>query len=129
MNALLAGNVTFTIETPQGCKIAYRIVKSARSDMYFVRLNGRYIGRLDTYLGQVVSTPNSQLPYDAYEVRLFNRILIRFVCNDHAAYESKGYRVYVNGLNRTELRLQELIEANGDRDLTESEHVEIANLM
>lgn len=113
MQSLLTGNVTFTIETPSRRKLAYRIVKSAQSGMYFVRLNGKYIGRLDTYLCQVVATAKSQMDMDCYEVRLINRILSRFCCDDHDAYESRGYRVYINNRNRLEARLQELISANG----------------
>jgi hypothetical protein len=162
---LLAGDATFTIQTPDQGHRTYRITATEPNERYpkpayFVKLltgadntsDYSYVGKLDTYTFQVMPTAKSQLSASSYPVRLFNRVMARIACDDHAAFESKGFKVHHEGkcgrcgkkLTTPESiergfgpecikavnqdRLAELIRLNGERDLTEDEHKEIAEL-
>lgn len=115
---VLAGDAVFTIECPAdwvervGGKSHYTYqVQAVESERYgtsfFVRMltgpdntaDFTYIGRLDTFTGQVTPTKASgwnerttPLP-----VRLLNRVLARVWTSDHDAYRRHGFKLHHEG--------------------------------
>ncbi len=106
---LLAGEATFTIESPNGEHRTYRIEKVEANDRwpesYFAKtLTGpdntsdyTYLGKLDTFTGQVGTTLKSKQWEGTMHLRLLNRVLARIWSNDHAAYEQHGFKVHHEG--------------------------------
>lgn len=105
---ILAGDATFTIETPS-THYTYRVRKVEAGDRWpeahFVSIlvgpdntdDYAYLGKLDPFTGQMVITRKSCRPADAIEVRLLNRILARVWSDDHTAYEQHGYKTHHEG--------------------------------
>lgn len=106
---ILAGNATFTIDTPDQGHRTYRVRHKAAEgrwkECWFVDLltgsdnesDYSYVGKLDDFTGQVISTAKSKLPADAYPVKLLNRVLARVWADDHQAFESKGFKLHHEG--------------------------------
>lgn len=109
---IVAGNATFTVECPAGKKyphVTFRVEKVEKSERwdeaYFVKvLNGPnnetdylYLGKLDTFTGQLVFTKKSALPATSFRVQLFNKVLARVWADDHAAYEQHGFYTHHEG--------------------------------
>lgn len=109
---LLAGNATFTVECPKGAKyphVTYKVEKTEKTERwdeaYFVKVlcgpNNEedyvYLGRLDTFTGQLQLTRKSALPATAFRVRLLNKVLARVWADDHTAYEQHGYATHHEG--------------------------------
>ncbi len=57
----------------------------------------RYLGKLDDFAGQVRATAKSCRAQDSFELRLLNRVLARVWGDDHAAFESHGYKLVHEG--------------------------------
>lgn len=105
---VLAGNATFTIETPTQHR-TYRVERveaSARwKEAFFVKLltgpnnetDWTYLGKLDDFTGQLQLTAKSKLTADAFPVKLFNRVMARVWSEDHAAYEQHGFKTHHEG--------------------------------
>ena len=116
---VMAGFATFTVEVPaataaaSGGRIAphytYRVehVESTGryAESYFVSLlvgpdntsDYIYIGKMDPWSCQMRTTAASKVAADSFPVTLFNRIIARVWMDDHAAYESFGYRTHHEG--------------------------------
>lgn len=105
---VIAGNATFTIETPEGhrtYKVEYVEASERWKESWFVKLlvgpdNGSdyaYVGKLNDFTGQIMLTSKSRLTADAYPIRLFNRVVARIWANDHNAYEQHGYHTHHEG--------------------------------
>ncbi|MDE2095757.1 MAG: hypothetical protein KGL39_00750 [Patescibacteria group bacterium] len=109
---LLAGNAIFTIESVNPNyrpHYTYRIQKVEASDRwkesYFVKLLAGpdntsdyiYLGKLDTFTGQVIVTAKSERQKETFPFRLLNRILARVWADDHTAYEQYGYQTHHAG--------------------------------
>lgn len=113
---ILAGNATFTIEVgrlkgdndraPHHTFKVQHVEKSDRyPESYFVKLligpdntsDFVYLGKLDSFTGQLKVTAKSCRKEDSFEVRLFNRILARVWSGDHEAYEQHGFKTHHEG--------------------------------
>lgn len=113
---ILAGQAIFTVELPANAPrkadyphITYMVEKVEASDKYpeayFAKvLNGPdnnsdylYVGKLDTFIGQVVRTAKSTLTADSYRLQLLNRVLCRLWGDDGAAITNAGYIVRHEG--------------------------------
>lgn len=117
---LLAGNATFTLEVPENLRTSpegkerpphytYRIQRVEATDRwpeaFFVHvLTGpsntedyTYLGKLNTFTGQVERTAKSAFPDTSFRYRLLNRVLARVWCDDHAAYEKVGVKAHHEG--------------------------------
>ncbi len=111
---LLAGQATFTIEHPatkerEAGHHTYRVERVEASDRwpeaFFVKvLTGPnneadyvYLGKLDTFTGQVKLTAKSAFPADSWRVRLLNRVLCRLWGGEAAVIEQAGYKVHHEG--------------------------------
>lgn len=109
---ILAGDATFTVQLPASAEqphYTYRVQKVEASDRwpesYFVKIltgpentsDYSYLGKLDDFTGQLILTNKSKLSADSFPVRLFNRIMARIWCEDHAAYEQHGYKTHHEG--------------------------------
>lgn len=106
---VLAGEATFTIASPDGKHRTYRVEHVAGTDRwpeaYFVKTlvgpdntsDYAYLGKLDTFTGQVSTTSKSKSWEGTMRLRLLNRVLARIWCADHAAYEKHGYKVHHMG--------------------------------
>lgn len=112
-----AGDAIFTIEIPDEWQAkldapphyTFRVEKTEANDRWpaahFVKLlcgpdntsDYAYLGKLDTYTGQVKTTAKSLYPETAAPVRLVNRILARVWSGDHDAYERFGFRCHHEG--------------------------------
>lgn len=105
---VISGNAHLTVKTPKGHH-TYWVEKVEANDRFpeafFVKLltgpnnetDYSYLGKLDTFTGQVTTTARSTMPADAYPVRLINRVLARVWCDDHDAYLSQGYDTLHDG--------------------------------
>jgi hypothetical protein len=106
---VIAGNATFTVETPDQGHRTYKVQKVDANDRwpesYFVKLltgpdntnDFTYLGKLDKATGEVKTTAKSKSLEGSYAHRLLNRILARVWANDHAAYEAHGYKTHHEG--------------------------------
>ena len=106
---ILAGDATFTVETPAGDHRTYRVQHQERSDRWaacwFVKLltgpdntsDYSYLGKLDEFTGQMRLTAKSKLGADAFAVKLLNRVLARIWADDHDAYQRHGFKVHHEG--------------------------------
>lgn len=106
---ITAGNATFTIDTPDNGHRTYKVehVEATErwAESYFVKLltgsdnesDYSYIGKLDTFTGQVTTTTKSKIAQDSYAMRLLNRILARIWSDDHEAYTKHGFAVHHEG--------------------------------
>lgn len=105
---VLAGDATFTIETPDGhhtFKVQHVEATDRWQESYFVKMlvgadntaDYAYIGKLDAFTGQVATTAKSKLPQEHRTIRVLNRILARVWCDDHNAYEQHGYATHHEG--------------------------------
>lgn len=108
-----AGDATFTIEVPPGAnqkdhytyKVEHVPANERWPESYFVKMltgpdntsDFTYVGKLDTFTGQMATTRNSAYAADSFPVRLFNRIMARVWTNDHNAYEQHGYQTHHEG--------------------------------
>lgn len=116
-NFILAGEAVFTIEIPAdrqkdfGGKThyTYQVQKVEANgqwaEAYFAKLltgpdntsDFSYLGKLDTFTGQVRETAKSFLAADSVPFRLLNRVLARVWANDNAAFEQFGFRLHHEG--------------------------------
>lgn len=105
---ITAGDATFTIDAPTGHH-TYRVQRVEATDRwaesYFVKMltgpdntsDFTYLGKLDTFTGQVALTAKSRATPETFAYRLLNRVLARVWCDDHAAYEQHGFRTHHEG--------------------------------
>jgi len=106
---ILAGDATFTIDTPADGHRTFRVRYNEASERWpecwFVSMltgsdnesDYSYLGKLDRFTGQLVLTAKSKLPADSHAVRLLNRVLARVWTGDHAAYEHHGFITHHEG--------------------------------
>mgnify|MGYP001583316613 FL=1 len=110
---VLAGDAIFTIAIPIGAHekshYTFRVQHVEGSnrwpESWFAKiLSGpdnssdySYIGKLDSFTGQVRTTAKSSLTVESFPVRLLNRILARIWTEDHNAYEAHGYQTHHEG--------------------------------
>lgn len=106
---ILAGNATFTVETPANghrtYKVEYAEAKNGFPEAYFVKLltgpdnesDYTYLGKLDTHTAEVKTTAKSKSLDGSYSHKLINRVLPRLWCGDHGAYEQHGFKVHHEG--------------------------------
>ncbi len=107
---ILAGDAIFTVEQPGGTghrtfRVQHVPAGNRWGESWFVKLltgpdNGSsytYMGKLDPFTGQVRLTAKSKYTEDSFPVRLFNRVLARVWCDDHAAYEQHDYKTHHEG--------------------------------
>lgn len=106
---ILAGNATFTIDTPDAGHRTYRVrhkpAEGRWKECWFVDLltgsdnetSYSYIGKLDDFTGQLVLTAKSKMDATSFAVRLLNRVLARVWADDHQAFESKGFKLHHEG--------------------------------
>ncbi len=106
---ITAGEAIFTIEEPNKVHHTFKAQMVEGDDRWptswFVRfLSGpdnesdyTYLGKLDSFTGQVTTTTKSAALKDCYKLRLLNRILARVWSDDHTAYESRGYKTHHEG--------------------------------
>ena len=106
---VLAGDATFTVALPDGGHYTYRVQHIKANDRwpesYFVKLltgpdnesSYTYMGKLDPVSSLTHTTAKSAYRDDSLVVRLLNRVLARVWANDHAAYETHGYRTHHEG--------------------------------
>lgn len=107
-----AGNATFTVECPANSpkphytfKVRLKEADGKYPEAYFVSMltgsdnesDYSYVGKLDTFTGQVALTKASKLTPESYAFRLLNRILARIWGDDHAAYQQHGYKTHHEG--------------------------------
>jgi hypothetical protein len=105
---VLAGSAIFTVKTPDsspgaGRHFTFRCDKVEASDRwpesYFVKLlvgsdnenDYAYLGKLDSFTGQLRTSAKSCRAANSFEVKLLNRVLARVWSGDHAAYQQHGY--------------------------------------
>lgn len=106
---ILAGNATFTIETPDQGHRTYKVNHIEANDRWpeawFVKIltgpdnneDYTYLGKLDAFTGQLITTAKSCRKADHYDVKLLNRVLARVWGDDHAAYEQHGFKTHHEG--------------------------------
>jgi hypothetical protein len=107
---VLAGNATFTVETPADGHRTYLVEKSPANDRfpetYFVKtLTGSdntsdytYMGILDEKSGQVRLTKASFNAFNkSYRLRLVNKVLARVWADDTAPIVAAGFDVHHDG--------------------------------
>lgn len=108
---ITAGDAIFSISCPDGTHHTYRVqhvpANGQWPEAWFVKLftgsdnsDNRaytYLGKLDTFTGQVQLTAKSCRTDDHISVRLLNRVLARVWADDHAAYEQHGYATHHEG--------------------------------
>ena len=114
LSAPVDGGAVFTIACPAEAAKAhapfytYRVEHVAATDRwpeaYFVRVQRSpsdkqfvYLGKLNTYTGQVELTSASAFPAHSFRLRLVNRVLARLWSNDLTAITHHGYSVYTGG--------------------------------
>ncbi len=103
---VLAGNSTFTIKSPDGTHRTYKVERVEGNDRfpkpaYFVKtLTGpdntndyTYLGKLDDFTGQVVTTAKSKSWEGTMRLRLLNRVLLRVWGNEGKLITDAGYDV------------------------------------
>jgi hypothetical protein len=100
---VLAGRCTVTINTPdmghRTYKITHKDAEGRFPEAWFVKLltgpdntsSFTYMGKLDDFTGQLILTGKSKYAEDSYVVKLFNKVMARVWCDDHQAFESKGF--------------------------------------
>lgn len=106
---VLAGDAIFTIKSPDGKHRTYRVTRVEGNDRwpeaYFVKTlvgpdnteDYAYLGKLDTFTGQVSTTAKSKSWQDTTRLRLLNRVLARVWTGDHDAYLQHGYYTHHEG--------------------------------
>lgn len=107
---IMAGDAIFTIEQPNGEHYTYRVEKVEANERwaesFFAKLltgpdntsDYTYMGKLDTFAGQVMTTAKSKKFEGTLALRLLNRVLARIWSDDHEAYEQHGFRVHHEGM-------------------------------